>query len=390
LQAERLMAHMRALCSEIGPRPACSPQERQAADYVRRTLADLGYADVRIQRFRSSRSYVEQAIPAVAGLALATPLAGLAGRRGRLIGGLLALAGALTLRNLLVARPPLYQPLIARGEGQNVFAVVPPHGEVKRRLYLIGHLDTNRQRFMFPPSPPGLLKPFLTVSLLLGLVSGAHLLSPARRRRLPLWQWAASLVAWASLAAMAADESQPFVDGANDNASAVSVLLGVAEALRAHSLAHTEVTLLFTGSEEPNSVGMHAFLDSVAPPRHNTYFIDLEMVGSVNICYVTRHGISKLTEYAPHPDLLAAARAAAPKHPNLGIAGKDMLMLEEVAALTHRGYKALCIAGYNQEGFLPNWHRLSDTLERIEPGTLLRAAQFTWAVMHEVDALPEQ
>ena len=33
---------MRVLCQEIGPRPATSEQEQQAADYVENTLQQLG------------------------------------------------------------------------------------------------------------------------------------------------------------------------------------------------------------------------------------------------------------------------------------------------------------------------------------------------------------
>ena len=64
-----------------------------------------------------------------------------------------------------------------------------------------------------------------------------------------------------------------------------------------------------------------------------------------------------------------------------------MLILEEVANLWSRGYKAICIAGYDEKGFLPNWHRLSDNLGNIEPDTLSRAACYTWELMQEIDDL---
>ena len=64
-----------------------------------------------------------------------------------------------------------------------------------------------------------------------------------------------------------------------------------------------------------------------------------------------------------------------------------MLILEEVANLRRRGYKAICIAGYDEKGFLPNWHRLSDNLDNIEPETLGRAARYTWALMQELDGM---
>ncbi len=52
-----------------------------------------------------------------------------------------------------------------------------------------------------------------------------------------------------------------------------------------------------------------------------------------------------------------------------GFTGKEIVMLEEVANLVRRGYKAICPAGYDEQSSLPNWCRLSDRLENIEPDT---------------------
>jgi tRNA A37 methylthiotransferase MiaB len=64
-----------------------------------------------------------------------------------------------------------------------------------------------------------------------------------------------------------------------------------------------------------------------------------------------------------------------------------MIIVEEVANLRNRGYKAICLAGYNTKGYLPNWHRLSDNLENIDPQTLSRANRFTLALLREIDIL---
>jgi hypothetical protein len=83
--------------------------------------------------------------------------------------------------------------------------------------------------------------------------------------------------------------------------------------------------------------------------------------------------------------MAALAEKVARKHPELGVRGKEMLILEEVSNLRHWGKQALCIAGYDAGGWLPNWHRLSDNLEHIEPDTLSRAARYTWALLQEID-----
>lgn len=228
-----------------------------------------------------------------------------------------------------------------------------------------------------------------TLSITLAALTGlAALVDAARCRRRPSpLQGIAGPTALLGLIMFIRDELQPHIEGANDNATAVSILLGMAEALREHPLEHTEVTLLFTGCEEVACVGMENFLRQYAPPLQNTYWIDLEMVGTGNLCYVTRHGMSYLTEYIPSPGMVEIAAQTALAHPDLRVIGKDMLIMEEIANLSRRGYECICIAGYNAEGFLPNWHRLSDNLEHIEPETLGRAAAYTWAMMQQIDGL---
>ncbi len=193
------------------------------------------------------------------------------------------------------------------------------------------------------------------------------------------------LVSLAMLFFLISDERQPHVEGANDNATAVSILLGMAEALQSQPLHTSEVVLLFTGCEEAGCVGMESYLRQFHPKREDTFWIDLEMVGTGNLCYITRHGVSRFSEYRPHPEMAALAAGVARQFPGLGVTGKEMLILEEIASLRRHGYRAVCVAGHNQQGYLPNWHRISDTLENIEPETLTRAAHYTWALMKALD-----
>ena len=85
--------------------------------------------------------------------------------------------------------------------------------------------------------------------------------------------------------------------------------------------------------------------------------------------------------------MVELADRVACKHPELAVTEKEMLIIEEVATLRNKRYKAICLAGYDEKGFLPNWHRLSDNLSNIEPDTLGRAACYTWELMQEIDNL---
>lgn len=388
LQAGQLMVHMTALCKTIGPRPPTSDQERRAAEYVKGVLKTLGIQQVREQAFKSQNSLGWIAIPGMVLGVLAMPVAAMGEAWSKLLGAGLLFIGVLCTWNMITAVPPFFQKLIARWDSQNVIATLPPSAEKKRRLFLIGHLDSNRQRFLAPPPTPQMMKSSMMfmygisamgiLSLLLGALLGWD--------GIAWWQWAIMILLILTLIGTITEEFQPYIEGANDNATAVSTLLGVGAALRDSPLKNTEVVLLFTGCEEVPCVGMESYLQAFPEPKETSYWIDLEMVGTGNLCYVTQHGIG-YPGYKPHPEMVQLASQAASKNPALKVIGKPMLILEEVANLRRRNHRAICIAGYNEQGYLPNWHRVSDRLENIEPATLERAACFTWALMQEIDAL---
>lgn len=383
---ERLMEHMQVLCKQIGARPTGTRAEQRAAEYVRQQLWALDVKDVREQPFETPRSLGYGVIPFLLAAALAVPL-GRLGRLGKLLGGMTLLSAIYNLRELMMAKQPLSQPFMATAESQNVIAVIPPRGETRQQLFILAHLDSNKQRFMMPQPFPPLTRTINTFGLLLGGLAGVSLLWDALtgKREQSNLQTAASMVTLGMLANAAIDEVQPYVEGANDNASAVAVALELAASLKVEPLEHTEVTLLFTGSEETACVGIEKYLEQYAPPQENSYWIDLEMVGTGNLCYVTRHGLSKFSEYRPAPRITAMAAKVARQRPELRVKGKPMTIVEEVAPLIRRGYEAICIAGYDELGMLPNWHRVSDTLDKIEPETMTRAHGYALALAQEID-----
>ena len=384
---ESLTTHMRAISKGIGPRPSTSDKEKQAANYVEDTLRELGLSDIHRQSFKSQNSAGWTTIPSFLIGFVAVILALFGGQWGKLIGGVFLLVSAHTFRQSALVISPFYSKLIKRWTSQNVIAKIAAKAQAQQTIYLVGHLDSQKQRFQFPPSIPEIMKTQSSLPIALGAFGGilSLIVAFSAPESQSWWLWfMGAAYSWGVLGGLY-DEFQPYVEGANDNTTAISLLLSTAEALKDNPLEHTDVILLFTGCEEVGCVGMESYLQEYAPSRENTFWIDIEMVGTGNLCYVTKHGISYLSTYTPHPRMVALAEEAAQEHPKLGVKGKDMVIVEEVANLSRRGYKALCLAGYNEKGILPNWHRLSDKLENIEAETLSRAAHYTWALMQKID-----
>jgi hypothetical protein len=206
------------------------------------------------------------------------------------------------------------------------------------------------------------------------------------------WQGLRRLTAWALtlvVPGLILDELGEFVDGANDNASAVACLLGLGAHLNQNRLQNTEVWLAFTGAEGTLCVGMHALLDKHRVELANAWFIDLEMVGAGRLAYVTEHSsMNDFGVYRPDAESLAWAGETARQHPELGIVGVPMTIVEEIGTLRGRGFRGICLVGVGEDGWLVNWHQHSDTAANINPAALEKAATFTLAMLQNLDERP--
>lgn len=388
LDGGRLYRTVQALARGVGPRPTGHPSEGVAQEMIRDALRELGLTQVESVPFETWDTWgYAMLTPNL--LTLAAGRLGWLGRLGDALGGLLSLAGVAHLRQAVTCgRQPLAFLYPRKKASQDLLLRLPPTGERRHRVVLVGHVDTNKHRQTFRPELKRAL-PWLTVTNmgLLALHGAAQLAralgggqKAARLQRLATW---GTLF---STAVLLVDELEGYVEGANDNATAVAALLGLAEHLQQHPLRHTEVWLAFTAAEEVGCVGMHRLLDAHGHVLQNAYFIDFEMVGCKEIAYVTGHSsFSALTGYAPDPESVRLAEKAARAHPELGVQGRPMVIGEEVGALRGRGYRGICLVGVGEDGWLANWHQYSDNAENVVPEGIERAARFALAMLAELD-----
>ncbi|MGC9400211.1 MAG: M28 family peptidase [Anaerolineae bacterium] len=390
LSADHLMRHVQALADEIGPRPAGHPEEAQARAYVSARLQAFGFDEIESIPFQTPDTWGYSMIYPVL-LVLASNALGRRRRRDRVLGGLLALVGAYLFWKVTgTGRHPLTK-LAPRRPSATLIARVPQTGEKQQTVVLLAHVDSNKHRPTFGPGIKKGLLGFTTAGI--GAAAGNGIAQLAEglgggkgTRR---FRQASALSLVGGLIALLADERGSYVDGANDNASAVACVLGLAERLQAEPLAHTEVWLSFTGAEEVGCLGTHALLDAHGETLRDAWFLDFEMVGTEDVAYVTRHsGFSLLNTYRPDEASLTWAATTARRHPELGVSGREMVMGEEVGTLRSRGYRGLCLAGFGNDGWLANWHQTTDDTAHLKPGGLEKAARFAWQMLRMLDAHP--
>ena len=147
-QVASWLDYIRALAVDIGPRGATREGERQAARYVQEQFKKIGL-EPKWETFQSARSIFHPHLLGSALMLLAFFLFPLGGKITVVVAALLSLfVLASELLELSFHNNP-FRMVVPKGQSQNVWAVIPPAGEHKRDLLLVGHLDSQRTPIIF-------------------------------------------------------------------------------------------------------------------------------------------------------------------------------------------------------------------------------------------------
>lgn len=380
--------HIRHLAETIGPRGSTTPQEAEAARYAADVLRRLGLEPV-TEPFTSARSaWYPYAL--FSGLALlAEVLFWAAGRIGAVIAAVLTAVALASVLLELAFCPNPFRWVLPKGRSQNVWARRMPTGEVRRQVVVMGHLDTHRAPLAFSTDrwvrlfsrlvPIGLAS---AIALLLLFIIGA--LAPGL-----IW-WVLSLpfaliVLGVFLITIQADFS-PYTAGANDNATGAGVVLSLAERLAHQPLAHTAVWLVLSGCEEVGCYGAEDFARRHRDKLGRAIWMTLDSVGGTKAspAYLTHETF--LLTVRSDPELVALAEQIARRHPEWDAHPYHFRgAYTEGSIAAKYGFRVLTFTGHRRDGVLPEWHRPTDTVERLEPKAVEHTEALVWELLQEID-----
>jgi hypothetical protein len=160
------------------------------------------------------------------------------------------------------------------------------------------------------------------------------------------------------------------VPGANDNLSAVGVLLAIAEELSERPLEGVRVVLVSTGSEESLMEGMRGFARRHFPlldPAH-TEVVCLECVGSPYLLVLEGEGMLRMRDYpAQMREALAAAARTAGEPIKRGL--RTVASTDALIAL-RAGYRVGTLASVDYTKFPLNYHWPTDTPDLLHWETI--------------------
>jgi hypothetical protein len=390
-------AVLREVVETLAPieRRAGSDGEREAAAWLAGRLERAG-CEVSIDDAYYRDGYAQVIGTLAAGSALAG-LAALAPKARKLAGaaaGLVAAAIADDISN----GPRLYrrfrsQPLPT----QNVVALAGDL-EAHRTLVVMAHHDAAPTGAIFDDSAqawlgekfPGILERIDTSLPLWWAMLSAPMLVALGAQRGSRRITAAGIGTSVLAAAIFADIARsPIVPGANDNLSALAVLVGLAERLRAEPLPGLRVLLVSCGAEEVIQGGIYSFAERHFRelPRERTWFLNLDTVGSPRLVLLEGEGPVIMEDYHDRSfrDLvaLAADRAGAPVRRGMRARNSTDAVIPSRA-----GYPTTTLASIDRYKALSNYHQMSDTPENLDYRTVRHALTVAEAVARELAANP--
>jgi hypothetical protein len=381
------LEHIRQLAYEIGPRGSTTEGERSGALYCQDVLTRLGYPPSR-EGFSSARSIFFPHLLASILLLAAFAVYPLGGWVSALLAALLSAVALGSDLMELGFQDNLLRRLAPKGKSQNVVALAPPAAEHRQDLVLIGHIDSQRTPLIFKSKQwVDAYKLFTTIAFVAFAVQTVLYTLGA----LTQWGW----VWWASfpcalcavlLAALCLQaDSTPFTAGANDNASAVGLVLTLGERFLKEPLQHTRVWLVCTGCEEVQHYGAIDFFKRHLAGLKNPRAIAFEMLGCAGPAWLEQEGI--IVPFRASPVMLKLAQETAAARPELGaypvrISGGNT----EMADALRNGVPAITLMGLLPNGDGPYWHMVEDTYDKMDPAILAKAYDFALEMIHRMDA----
>jgi hypothetical protein len=381
-----ILEHIRALSETIGPRGSTTEGEKRGAQYCKTEFERL-QLQPHWESFSSAKSIF---LPHRLACIFYLVAFALYPWSGRVTAALAALVSAVTLASELMELGflnNLIRFVLPKGESQNVFTCIPPAGEHRQDLVLIGHLDTQRTPLFFrTPRWVSIYQNFTTVAFILfSLQVVLYVIGAAAGWG---WIWPATIPSAICALVLGAflieADHTPFTAGANDNASAVGMVLTLAKDFSEQPLLHTRVYCVCTGCEEVQHYGATDFFKRHRSEMRSPRGLVFELLGCAGPGWMTQEGI--IVPFYSDPSMVQHAERLSAAHPEWGayavkISGGN----SELADCKRFGVPAMTFFGLKPDGEAPYWHQVGDTFDKINPQVLEHTYEMTRELIRVID-----
>ncbi len=384
-----LMQELESVIEELAAfeRPSASAGELRAAEWIAARMREHGHhAEIEAERAHGGYWWPLGLLNGAVAVTALTARRWQSLRRPRALATILGAGAAAAIWDELGGgRLWFRRALLPHRETFNVFAEAgDPQGH--ETVLVVAHHDAAHGGLVFHPAlgrlfaerfPERHERSNQTLPIMYATWLGPVLLAlGALLRRTGLLR-AAALFGAGTAAAMLDIGRSPVVPGANDNLSAVAVLLALARTLAERQTPGVRVLLLSTGSEESFMEGMQGFVrrhrQALDPER--TTVLCLECLGSPTLALVEAEGMLRMR---PYDERARARLAAAAQAANVKLArGLRTVLATDALVALRRGYATVTLASIDALKFPSNYHSPNDTPANLDWGTVERAFAVT-------------
>jgi hypothetical protein len=372
-------------------RPPASQGEREAAEWIAERLRKQGL-DPRVEEEPAHGTYWWP-LGILAGLGLLGGVASLRGRRwlGVALGAFAAPAmyddvtgGAQWFRRRFLPQRTTWNVVAEAGDP-----------EASQTLVLLAHHDAANQGVVFDPGPsqwysrafPWLAKRQKSwPPLFIGMVGGPALVALGSLLRDRGAVRAGAGAALLTLAGMIDIGRRSSVPGANDNLTAVAVLIALARALRERPVEGLRVLLVSCGAEESLQEGMQGFARRHFPALSplSTRVLCLETLGSGDLTLAESEGMVVRRHFDRDlKDLVwDCARAAGVRLQR----GYHLVFASDGLIALRAGYRTALLGSLNEHKVPANYHWPTDVPENVDYDGVADSVTLTEAVIRRLAA----
>ncbi len=383
-----MQKHIHYLAVTIGPRGSASKNEAKSATYIQEKLSNLGYA-VTLDPFSTINSFSPVQLILIGGFVLSSSLFLIQ----PIIAGIVAIV-FLSLYMLDINTRFSIAHFLPKKQSQNVRAQLPAslntNGTIRTKVVIMAHYDSSKAGLNFHPRlVAGFRNSFLLIVTSMVMITLCTVLGAIAmwqgRTTMPFFYALTPFAIYLFVVTVMLIHRELFgnvTPGANDNASGVSVLLGVAKELIPNPPQHIDIEFLATGAEEAGMFGSLNYIKNYGIV--NTLFINLDNLGTGDLFITTSDGA--LRKFSVDPKLLAITQECIYTAPTLPVACHGYhLLATDATPILARGGQAISIMAQDKQGLLPNWHWNTDTVEHISSSNLNTAKQLVLRMIKSLD-----
>jgi len=288
-----------------------------------------------------------------------------------------------------------------KARSQNVIGRIKPTGKVKKYVIFSGHHDS---AYMMPLFQPKYLR-YVPLIQNMGVVGAISLLILSILKSLVIW--GVEVLDWRPVFGVSIYDlllvipvvglffalffklnmvTKIPVIGANDNLSAVAVVLGLAEIVSQNRPKNVEALFVSFGSEEPGLKGSRRFVEMHPSIAKNAYLINLEMLGAGELFIDVKEksiGVKHSKELAEI--VMKAGERVGLKMDTVALPYGDT----DAASFSRKGFHAITIIALSPRLELMKWHLPDDVPENISEENLQKALKLCKAVLEDIDKMLE-